>query len=353
MSHTRPATNSSLVDCHFFITSRCDKRDGCDFRHNKECLRTTIVCPKYVVGECKDPDVCSLRHPLVCKHDRKPGGCNSTSCPYHHLNPCTVDGTRLAEETSVRSRPAVGSTGRQSRVRRSSRTRTESLLTSREMHDNSVQDMVVRMQKLCCQHGMPAGSTAPGVVLDAIEEVARNLWPGYQEFLEAGTRGHRERQLWFESRWNYIERSVQHAISDANQRRMKGRSLSVASNGIQGNWRNQQHRVQPPASIALVPDQAVRIAHQRSRSQVNKNTATGQQQSLPSAQPAAKKAGKNGAAAAVASKAGGPTDLVKTTDLLTGALKHLLNISGKESTPEPLSDSEEFESFEHDDSYFK
>ena len=339
MTHTRAATNNSLVDCHFFITKSCDKGDRCGYRHSKASLRTTIVCPKYTLGECEDPDACEKRHPLICKHDRKAGGCTSISCPFHHLNPCTADGTRPPPATPPnRSRASTIPSSRMNG-------RAEALRSGYADDDSILQDMMDRMRRLCSKHGMPAGIGAPDVVLDAIEELAHRLHNSYQEFLRQRP-SQQERNGWFDNRWIYIERNMRAAISHANHPIVRTRSRSQAASHHRAPILISRQPVAMSVPVSLVPDQAVR---RRARSQTRRLPATGNATANSPARVCTKKTSKSTAQtqSAAAKSTSAPVS-VTTADLLAGALRNI----GFHDSSNSNSDSE-IESFEHDDSYFK
>lgn len=402
MSRTRPATANSLVDCHFFITSRCDRRN-CDFRHNKSVLTTTTVCPAFVAGECRDPDACSRRHPLICRHDQK--GCTSISCPYHHLNPNVVDGTLdapvIRNRTQSRPRhqslgnmvpPAVQSRSRARSVTIQSNHRADSLHQSygppARGLDPLIRDIIFRIRSLCLKRNQMPGSGQQAQNFErAIQTLAHSMRPAYEEFLNEGRgqRDNNERDDWFDDRWVYIQRDISRtvpqplihsrpqppvrpAVVQQHQRQQQAITPVVRPTGIiRPNGQSDQ---QVHVGLAAIPRPAVAVAAAQPQPRSNPGTSAGASSSASGSKSGKKKEKKVAAKPVAASAAtadllegatGGPADWKhKTvTELLTQALKNVLIIGGNDDPPsgqtvcESESSDDEIESFEHSDSYYK
>ena len=314
MLRVRPATANSLVDCHFFLTRRCEKR-GCDYRHNKSCLSTTSVCPKYLVGECSEPDTCSLRHPEICKHDSKPEGCNSASCPYHHLNPCVANGTR--EPPARRKPPALVL-----RPRAATAPRVAGGTGPIVPRDPIFSEMLDRIHVLCGLKGLLPHASFEKPFRTAVHNVAQGMRQEFAIFVGQATRSSKAKDNWLKERWERIDRSITGYMD----------SLHSGRTGRSG--------VGQP--IPRLPTHAVRSTS--SGRQRRSSSVTSQPRGPVVPQPQVRESPR------AASRA---EEQMTTSEMLSLVVKNALNlIPGPGREDEDEGSNEEFESFEHDDSYY-
>ncbi|GFS47037.1 hypothetical protein TNCV_3031531 [Trichonephila clavipes] len=79
----------SLVDCRYFLNSRCEMGKKCPYRHCDQARGTHIECPKFVNRTCYSV-TCKFRHTvnkenIYCYYEHLAGGCRKHNCAFQHI----------------------------------------------------------------------------------------------------------------------------------------------------------------------------------------------------------------------------------------------------------------------------